>query len=148
MRCLSGQQPFWWAILHAGKRIENRSRNLAGKYRGPILLHASLTEYKGGAKWIYEHIGVYAPPFDSLPRGGIVGRARIIDVYEPILPDSIDPDDTMCRAFSERYGIDHRWRMPAQHGIVLADVEPLPFFPCKGKLGLWEFDEKLLKGAE
>jgi hypothetical protein len=39
LRCLTGRQPWWWAILHAGKRIENRRTRW--KYRGPILLHAA-----------------------------------------------------------------------------------------------------------
>ena len=33
MRVLTVRQPWAWAIIHGGKTIENRSRNVAGKYR-------------------------------------------------------------------------------------------------------------------
>src|SRR5580704_14985090 len=132
MKCLSGQHPFWWAIMHAQKRIENRRRNVT--YRGPILLHASLTEYAGGAAWIFREIGVRPPMFEMLPRGGIIGQAKIVDV----IPAGSFP--AVAKAIADHRGVDLRWWMPEQFGIVLADVEPLPFVPCKGRLGLWEAD--------
>ncbi len=41
MRILTVRQPWAWAIIHAGKDIENRSTNIAGDYRGPIAIHAA-----------------------------------------------------------------------------------------------------------
>ncbi len=38
-RALSVRAPWWWAILHAGKDIENRSRRHS--FRGRVWLHAS-----------------------------------------------------------------------------------------------------------
>jgi len=46
MKALSIRQPWLWAILHAGKRVENRSRKDGAmpqccSHRGKLLLHAS-----------------------------------------------------------------------------------------------------------
>lgn len=42
MRILTLWRPWAWAIIHAGKDVENRQRNAAGSYRGPIAIHAGL----------------------------------------------------------------------------------------------------------
>src|ERR1700749_1780555 len=105
MRVLSGRQPWWWAILHAGKRIENRVMHVRGRrtppawhrYRGPILLHASkgctAAEYIRAvdtmiAAGVVDHESA-VPHFNDLPRGGIVGRARIVDVIPAGSPASV-----------------------------------------------------------
>lgn len=36
------RQPWAWAIIHGGKDVENRVRNLAGGYPGPVAIHAGL----------------------------------------------------------------------------------------------------------
>lgn len=38
-KALSIRAPWWWAILHMGKDIENRGWSTG--YRGPVLIHAS-----------------------------------------------------------------------------------------------------------
>lgn len=148
-RVLSGRQPWWWAILNAGKKVENRVWST--KYRGPILLHAAIGctrhEYEDAVSWMVSRGLARSPLFtlgamesialqvanvdpDSLPlvpslremqRGGIVGRARIVDVLPPAT-------DGRPRA---------AWHMHDQFGFVLADVEPVPFVPCRGMLGLF-----------
>jgi hypothetical protein len=40
-RILTVRQPWAWAIIHGGKTVENRVRNIAGDYRGPVLIHAA-----------------------------------------------------------------------------------------------------------
>lgn len=159
MKVLSGRQPWWWAILHAGKRIENRVMVVKGqrrpptwhRYRGPILLHAAegctAVEHEQAIAWMHKAgvLSIDGPWPDwphGAPRGGIVGRARIVDVISPA-PRELGPCN--CAA---RIDVDGRWHMHTQYGFVLSEVEPLPFTPCKGMLGLWEFDESLLaKGA-
>lgn len=42
MRILTVRQPWAWAIIHGGKNVENRVRNIAGNYRGPVAIHAAL----------------------------------------------------------------------------------------------------------
>jgi hypothetical protein len=140
VKALSGRQPWWWAILHAGKRIENRRWNTT--YRGTILLHAAkgctTKEYVEALRWMLDAgvlestLGV--PSLNDMLRGGIVGRARIIDVVAP-RPPMIPTDGWYPN-------VDHRWHMREQYGFVLSDVEPLPFVSCKGALGLFELDLK------
>jgi hypothetical protein len=140
MKALSGRQPWWWAILHAGKRIENRVWNTS--YRGPILLHAAKgctkSEFIQAVHWMIE-AGVLpmskayeVPTLERMRRGGIVGRARIVDV---IPPGGLDPQNPRLRVGGVK--IDDRWHMSWQFGFVLADVEPLPFFACAGSLGIF-----------
>ncbi len=147
MKALSGRQPWWWAILHAGKRVENRVWNT--KYRGPIILHAAMgctvDEYEDALIWM-ENVGVIdhiskAPPLKEMQRGGIVGRARIVDV---ILPSAGRIDPCNC---ARRCDVDGRWHMHDQYGFVLEDVEPLPFVPCKGALGIFELAEDVFRSA-
>lgn len=143
MKTLSGRQPWWWAILHGGKRIDNRRWNT--HYRGRVLLHAAKGatpgEYREALEWMIA-AGVATeltmPHLLDMPRGGIVGRARICKV----IPKGLSPD--LARELVRDLGVDIRWWMPDQYGFVLDDVDPLTFHPCNGALGLWEFDERRL----
>jgi hypothetical protein len=131
---LSVRQPWPWAMFHAGKDIENRdwtdrnpalrqARSLIGRR---ILIHAG----KGMTRDEYEdfldtahHIsrkhpfpsGTVLPPMKDLPRGGIVGQATITDVV------TAHPSP---------------WFF-GRIGIVLRDVEPLPFRAMNGALGFF-----------
>ena len=64
---LSVRQPWAWAIIHAGKDIENRSWRMA---QG---------EYWEAANFM-RSIGVGCPPPADILRGGIVGSVEVIDV--------------------------------------------------------------------
>lgn len=127
MRALSIRQPWAWAIIHAGKDIENRSWSTS--YRGPVLIHAA----KGMTRGDYEdclaalhHISLThpfptdlpLPAFEELPRGGIIGKARLSNCV------SSSPSP---------------WFF-GPYGFVLADVEPLSFLPFKGKLGFFDVE--------
>jgi hypothetical protein len=139
MKALSGRQPWWWAILHAGKRIENRVWNT--RYRGPILLHAAkgctADEWEDAFGWMLRTFGPSADFVQNMPdrgamqRGGIVGRAHIIDVIHPDgVPPGFWPAGTVT--------VDMRWHMKGQYGFVLAGVESLPFTPWPGARGLFD----------
>lgn len=123
MKALSIRQPWAWAIIHAGKDIENRSWGTS--YRGPMLIHAAkgLTrpEYNDFVDTyralIREMPHIPEPPrFDELPRGGIVGRVRMIDCV-------------LASASPWFFG---------KFGFVLADPTPLPFRPVRGMLGFFD----------
>ena len=118
MKCLSIRQPWAWAIIHAGKDIENRCWPTS--YRGPLLIHASkgLTkaEYADFCEFAEDIPMVKVPDFASLERGGIVGRVLL----EGCIDHSISP--WFCGPF----------------GFVLSDAKPLPFRVLKGQLGLFE----------
>jgi hypothetical protein len=118
---LSIRQPWAWLILRGDKPIENRC--WATKFRGRFLIHAA----KGMTKAEYEDafdfacycgFDIHRAPsfrdFDGM-RGGIVGVANLVD----------------CVTSS-----DSPWFV-GEHGFVLADVQTIPFIPCKGALGFF-----------
>ena len=140
MKVISIRQPWAWLIVrpdltgrarreaahkHELKDVENRSWRT--HYRGPLLIHAA----KGMTRIEYEvaqdtlRVGgpiIELPPFGEMQRGGIVGRADLIDCIPP-----------------ERRA--SWWHFDGDFGFLLADVKPLPFRQCKGALGI--FDIKL-----
>lgn len=165
MKALSIRQPWAWAILNADKRLENR--DWAGcAYRGAVLLHASksvgtrdefddavetilaIANPAAGAERIaflrtlaamqiggrgYHHAEGHWVPAPELRRGGIVGRARIHSVI---------------RGGSDLSADQRAW-WAGGFALVLADVEPLPFVPCKGALGFFDVpDYALARAAE
>lgn len=146
MKILSGRQPWWFAIIHWNKRIENR-RTWSSTYRGPVLLHAAAgctdEEMRSALEWMTA-TGVVARsewavgPLLDMPRGGVVGRARIVDLIPKRTFESLGV------AIAQRHGADLRWWDRDQNGFVLADVEPLPFIPWKGSLGLRDAPPDLL----
>lgn len=132
-KALSIRQPWVWAILNAGKDIENRPRRF--HYRGSICLHASLggnmDEFNGFIRTIHEVSltrpfpqGATVPHFDSFARGGIIGTAEIVDCVETS---------------------DSPWFF-GPYGLVLRNIQPVPFIPVKGALGLFNW-KKNLTGA-
>lgn len=134
MKALSIRQPWAWAIVHAGKRFENRDWKRCS-YRGPLLIHAAKgctrDEYSEAADFIaqrrcaatYLRQGVPPlPPLNVLHRGGIVGVCRVVNAT------TFSPDPWFFGPL----------------GIHLADVRPLPFVPFKGSLGLFDVPDLLL----
>lgn len=128
MMAISVRQPWAWAIVHAGKPVENRTWRTS--YRGPLLIHAA----KGMTKEEYDDfrdfyemvivatnplVAPALPAFDELQRGGIVGRGTLTDCVRqhPSL-----------------------W-FSGPYGFVLADVEPVPFQPYRGQLQLFDVPE-------
>ena len=120
---LSVRQPWAWAIIHAGKHLENRSWGGWGadkkRKRGPICIHASSgmtrREYEDAAKFMAKH-GVICPAAGDLVRGGIIGTATIKDWTtrshsfwftgpgalvlcdaQPVEPKSVATDDPVLR---------------------------------------------------
>ena len=113
---LSIRQPWAWAIINAGKDIENRDWHT--NKRGPICIHAATgmtkREFDGfvdlsralnrSGSW---PDGAWVPFPADLPKGGIVGTAEIVDCVER----SASP------WFAGRYG------------FVLRNVQPVEFIP-------------------
>lgn len=127
MKALSVRAPWWWAILHAGKDIENR--DWSTNYRGRVLLHASKWWSMSGVADDGETIGAIYRQAGGQPRdhghtygmmkaagGCIVGSVEIIDC--------VDRSDSP-------------WFF-GKFGFVLAN--PVAFdapIPCKGALGFF-----------
>ncbi|WP_406646950.1 ASCH domain-containing protein [Aliisedimentitalea scapharcae] len=128
-RALSIRQPWAWAILNAGKDVENRPRR--SHYRGPICLHASRYSSMKGFNEFVDFArgmepedwpdGVWVPDPDDFQRGGIIGTAEIVDCIE----------------------ISNSPWFLGPYGLVLRNVTPVPFIPVKGALGLFRWRENL-----
>lgn len=162
MKALSIRQPWAWAILRAGKRIENRER-ADGRmpsmcsYRGPLLIHVSAGcttgEYNDAVLWmrqmrlisafgadvtgLYSDGRVKIEDLADLPRGGIVGICNVVAHVEPTGAMRARPDGES--GSPPGLGtLDFRWHKADSYGLVLADVRPLPFMPFNGALGLFD----------
>jgi hypothetical protein len=138
---LSIRQPYAFAILHLGKRIENRGR-ADGKipdlcrYRGPLLLHApswfgahEVVDQALDSLEIARRNGVDLAPLGRItPRllkeqtGGIVGRCRAV---------------RCVNSLTELDGKQALWWC-GPHALLLDDVEAFDHvIPCKGALGIF-----------
>lgn len=126
---LSIRQPWAWAILYAGKDVENRSWQAVNRgltVRGRIAIHASSglgkSEYLDVASWMYT-IGVVCPPARDLQRGGIIGSVEVVDVV---------------RDYESKWFFGPR-------GLILANPEPCDFIPVKGCLGYFNWRDHITK---
>lgn len=101
IKALSIKQPYPHHIFHDGKDVENRDWPTKG--RGWFIVHAGVSKSE------------LASSQHDLPRGGIVGMARIVDCVTEM---------------------DSRWFF-GKFGFVLRDAFPLPLIPCRGQLGFF-----------
>ncbi len=108
IKALSIKQPYPHHIFHDGKDVENRDWPTKG--RGWFIVHAGVSKSE------------CAPSEYDLPRGGIVGMARIVDCVT---------------------AMDSRWFF-GRYGFVLADAFPVPLIPCKGALGFFNPGDEAL----
>lgn len=120
-KALTIRQPWAWAIAFGGKDIENR--DWATSYRGPICIHAGANKnrdyYEEAAYFMHFNLDpqVVAPLMGNVAFGGIIATAEIVDCVEQS---------------------DSPWFF-GRYGFVLANVQPVPFLPCKGALGLFDW---------
>lgn len=120
---LSVRQPWAWAIIHAGKDIENRSWqaiNHGLTRRGRVAIHASKgmtrEEYLDAAEFMAQ-LRISCPPAIDLLRGGIIGSVEVVDVVT---------------------GSESPWFF-GPRGLVLSDAQPCAFIPAAGALGYFEW---------
>ncbi len=97
-----------------------------------------------------------APKFETLQMGGIVARAHLADIVDHWEDGhAFQPNKDKSKVCvncgvglltaSTRQGLcskPNRWQMDSQVGLVLKDVEPLPFVAWKGALGLFHVDKE------
>ncbi len=118
------RQPWAWLILNAGKDIENRS--WPTQLRGRILIHAPKTmtraEYECATDRLWARGGpvIDLPAFETLPLGGIVGSAEIVDLREA----------KRVRVLLRPFGF-----------VLRRPARPLPFRRCRGALGVFNVPE-------
>lgn len=127
MKALTIKATWAWAIMNAGKDIENRDWRT--KFRGRIAIHSSLgltkREYQSHMFDIY---GILKAPYpdivkyDDITRGAIIGTVEIVDC--------VDTSDS--KWFSGKYGFVLRNPVKLEKPI-----------PCKGRLSFWDLPDGL-----
>jgi hypothetical protein len=105
--------------VSGAKDVENRT--WPTRYRGPVLVHASLKVDDTSSEDIERRYGVRLPA--ELPLGGIVGMTEIIDCVRPH---------------------SSRWYSAGHYGFVLANSRALPFVKWRGALMLRDTPAELL----
>lgn len=120
MVALSIRQPWAWAILFAGKDIENRSWST--KFRGRVLIHTGGKIDKDGIEFLSEDMNIALP--QSYLIGGIVGMVDIVDCVKKS---------------------DSKWFF-GEYGFVLKNPSFLPFMPCKGQLNFFNVNYQAGEG--
>jgi hypothetical protein len=129
MKALSVRAPWWWAILHLGKDIENR--DWSTNFRGTIYLHA-------GKFWKLEQI---QQDIDD-----------ISFIMDDKTPDNFPPDNLRdgCGCIVGRVDIvdcvkqsNSRWFF-GEYGFVLRNPVAFPRpIPFKGMLGFFEVPDSI-----
>jgi len=111
IKALSIKQPYPHHIFHDGKDVENRDWPTRG--RGWFIVHAGVST---------SEIDRHDAREMALPRGGVVGMARIVDCVTKM---------------------ESEWFF-GPYGFVLRDAFPLPLIPCRGQLGFFSLDVPIL----
>lgn len=132
MKAITVRQPWAGLILHGGKDIENRRRNIIGQHRGEIAIHAALT-YDEPA---FERCGHMADSPQLRHVGAIVGLVDVVGVHR-----TTDCERSRCcQPWGERFDGWH---------IELTHPDPLRRpVPCRGFLGLWTVPEPVAAAVE
>jgi hypothetical protein len=125
MKAITLRQPWAWAIINAGKDIENR--NWKTHFRGRVAIHAALGMTRDEYEKAYRYMRninrrIKIPAYAGLERGAIIGTVEIVDCVH----DS-----------------NSLWFM-GEYGFVLAHPKRLPEpIPCKGALSFWNVPEHI-----
>jgi hypothetical protein len=138
MRILTVRQPWAWAIIFGQKDVENRSRNIAGTYRGPFLIHAGLTVVDDADPiWNADRFrtaldAAPATARDSMKvRGAILGVVELLDSHLASECWGFGAHGKGCSQWAERQG----WH------LTLAAPRALDrAIPYRGGLGLRRTD--------
>lgn len=138
MRVLTVRQPWAWAIIHAGKDVENRVRNIAGTYRGPVAIHAGLAEYEQDNEASRAHWAARGKNTDTtIVFGAIIGVVDLLDVHH----STTCPNQTTDYA---PWPLCSQWAQRDAWHLVLTNQTPLPKpVPYRGALGLRRLDQQL-----
>jgi hypothetical protein len=140
MRAITVRQPWAWAIVHGGKNVENRTRNIAGSYRGPVAIHAGVgpfEQHNQASEALKVAHGSETP--SQVVFGAVIGVVDLVDVHRAH-PDS----GTRCGGLDDMYTWQFcsSWGMAGHFHLVLENPRPLRVpVRARGQLGLWRPDE-------
>lgn len=136
MRIITIRQPWADAIIWGGKDVENRPRNIAGDYRGPVLIHAG--KHRPNANEIDAYLTTHADADarivatapDLHPRfGEIIGVVDIVGAHK--WPDCQTDTHQTCSEWAYADGVHLELANPRALATTI---------PWKGALGLRSTD--------
>lgn len=120
MKALSIQQPWAYAILYLGKRVENRTWH--SDFRGPIYIHAGLRVDRDSFDDLEDMIRKLPEPRPKAHLGALLGTATVTDC---VRVEEVPPE--------QQSWANGPWC------FILDDVKPLPKpIAYKGALGFFE----------
>lgn len=140
-RALTVKNPWAWAIIHAGKDIENRSRPTS--HRGQLYIHAG----KGYAQeaYLFPAFATIELDFDATGdtqrgidvRGMVIGTVDVIDCHHA---------DDCWTGWEGKDGVTQEescsdWGMADHYHWVLANPQPVTPFAARGQLGIWKLEQ-------
>jgi hypothetical protein len=139
LRILTVRQPWAWAIIHGGKHVENRVRNIAGDYRGPLAIHAGLASDKDNEASRAHRAAHGSETETRLHFGAIIGVVNLWAVHQH--------DGTQrflcCPNAPDKY---QRWAQPDMWHLCFANpralAKPLAW---KGALGMRTLPDEVEK---
>ena len=170
MRALTVRQPWAWAIMHGGKDVENRTRNIVGSYRGDIAITAAV-QYAPGRRGTHLIAGDvdferdqsgflarsarFAWPYRVPDHTGVVlGIIHLADVHltrasrtiahdgQPVCFDGETPTGELCSEWAQLMP-ESGWH------LVLGSPRPLKKpIPVRGRLGLWTLPDDIATQVE
>ncbi len=165
MRAITIRQPHAWAVVYRDK-VENRTRNIAGAYRGPVAIHAGLAKYEQDNMSSRAHRDAHGSETSTvIVYGAIIGVGELVDVHhaDGCLQADISrlarmyhqrrdefnalPDDG-AGGLIGRSRLCSSWAIDCHYHLTFADMRPLATpIPYKGALGLWTLPDDVLDGA-
>jgi hypothetical protein len=146
MRILTVRQPWAWAIIHGGKNVENRTRNIAGTYRGPVAIHvATACPLLDDDCKVSDLLGKPVrtmKDFQPIDGGHIIGVVDLVDVHRVIeSAGRAHCEITEAPTDPAVSGACSIWAERDAHHLLLANprtlAEPIRY---RGALGLRELD--------
>lgn len=135
MRIITIQNPHAWAVVHGGKCVENRARNIVGEYRGTVAIHAGMSvdqqwkklESADAMQAALDSAGLHTWSREVGLTHGIIGVADLYDVHEAM------PDGSCCPDFSSY----RKWAHSSGWHLLLGSQRPLTKpIEFRGNLGL------------
>jgi hypothetical protein len=131
VKAISIRQPWAWAIINAGKDVENRSWET--RLRGTVAIHAARTpDVSGFFNFIKRQnlvlpISLDVDAANELPKGAIIGLVDIINC--------------ITTASSSAW-----WEGPK--GFVLSNPRALVPIPCKGAMQFFDLPTEVVLGIQ
>lgn len=126
MKAITLRTPNAWAVIHADKDVENRTRRT--HHRGQLYIHAGRTWSNGGIIALKAR-GISVGQAHTTA-GMVIGTVDLVDCHHAA---DCKTEDSLCSS----------WALPDHWHWVLTNPQPLKEpFPAGGQLGLWNLSEE------